>query len=445
MIHGSRTGLGHRIPIRRGTHDHVREAVAVHVPGSGHALAKGSLRRLGYGARVGIGHAAGPAGSGTTPPIYEERALRGPQTRVVARRAHGHVRITVCIHVAHTGHARAQSRPDLAGRKTRQRVAWITQDDPVLVPGEEQRETPTRVVGGAQEHVPVAISIHVSRARDARTCSSSRFGRVQGPTRDAHGAAGDPAGAPQEHEATPRVHHRQEIVIRSPDDHVRVAIRVHVPGTRHAGTQRRILLPGGDACRVGGVTQPVDSRWTPVKDERRAFVGQGEPVVTVCPHDQIRVAVSIHVTRTGDADPEARSHLVGAQFRPCVQRREHRAAAANPIRTAVENEGGSSRGGRPGYLVPPGAHYQVSETVPIHIPQTRHAVAELARGLVTVDRDIRPTGFGPHDPRGRTRENESRPGIQMARVVVVRGADDHVRMPVPVEIPGARHRGPEMT
>jgi hypothetical protein len=184
---------------------------------------------------------------------------------------------------------------------------------------------------------------------------------------------------------------------------------------------------------VGGGGIPIgDPRGAPQEDEGRALVGLA-CVVPLGAHDHVGVAVPIHVPGPRHARAQPRTRLVRLELGVGGGG----IAVGDPRGTPQEDEGRALVG--LARVVPVGADDHVVVAVAIDVPGPRDAIAQVRLCLVRFELGGRGAGTPVRDPRGAPQEQEGRSLVRLARVVP-RGADDHVGVAVPIDVPSPRHK-----
>ena len=211
-----------------------------------------------------------------------------------------------------------------------------------------------------------------------------------------------------------------------PCNHVREAITVDVTGRSHAASQFRscpVRLRAAVRFR-----QVLDPRFAPVKDRNRALARL--PVREARrTHDQIREAISVHVSRTGHAVAEIRARHAALQRDASCWAEARLAPAAHHHETGLSG------------LRVWGPHRDVCEAIGIDVTDPRHAGPQLAARLATVDLHGRwQRGV---DPERTAHVHEGRTHVEIRRVVVAGRSHDQVREAVSVEVASAIHALPK--
>ena len=104
---------------------------------------------------------------------------------------------------------------------------------------------------------------------------------------------------------------------RCPDDHVGIAVAVHIPRRRHAMAATVILRRAVDTVAVGGAQRRQVDVGKPrrLAEKHIGRAGIRSPVVVgvVCPDDQVGIAVAVHIPR--------RRHAISRTSHPPPRRR----------------------------------------------------------------------------------------------------------------------------
>ena len=268
--------------------DHIHVAVAVHVARAGDTVAERVVRLLALDAPVRRRREAARTA------VIDVRLARTTAATVVAVRADDHVRIAITVHVTRRGDAAAKVV-----------LGALAQVAPVRRCGEAARAPVVNirlargaglvvVVTRADDHVRVAVAVHVTRRCDTLAEMVVLRLALDAPVRRCREAA----RAPVVHVCLARVA-ASTVVVERADDHVRVAVAVHV--TRRGDAEAELVAP-----RLT-IVAPVRRRR---EAARRAVVhvrlarGAGLVVVVTRADDHVRVAVAVYVARAGDGPAE---------------------------------------------------------------------------------------------------------------------------------------------
>ncbi len=199
-------------------------------------------------------------------------------------------------------------------------------------------------------------------------------------------------------------------------------IPVHVSCRRQAAAEPRPLL----APRLSPRRRRLEPGRTPEEQEGRALVGECS-VLPSGPHRHVAIAVPVDIPGRGDGEAELRGDLVpvGGPGRGRLQPRR---------RSEVQE--------RPPFLllpVMPCPDDDIREAVAVHVARRRDGVSE-----------VRLCQVGLGGPCRCARQPRRRPEVQVGPAGVRRAAggvgraDDHVRVPVTVDVPRDRDCGAEL-
>ena len=270
---------------------HVGEAVPVHVPGARHREAE-SVAGLGAdeapGGRGGRGRAA----------RHQEHSADAARAVRPAGGAHGDVPEAVAVHVADPSHGVAEAGVGLApgqlqpgGGVQAGRRTGVHVDPPLVRQGRLE-------VGGADHHVVEAVRVDVAGGLHREAELVAGCAALLEPVRGAADVARDRTrGAAREqlHGALVQLDDRGSVAVRRPDQQVREPVAVDVAAVEGLAEARVLFTAqqgpvGGRGGGSGGIAVP----------QERLALGVGRAVPAVGPHQEVGVAVAVDVARLGD-------------------------------------------------------------------------------------------------------------------------------------------------
>ena len=265
------------------------------------------------------------------------------------------------------------------------------------------------VVGRADDHVIVPVAVHVARARNDPTEVGLLLIALRGPD----GPRGESSGRSEIDKRQPFV--RLVVIVGwSADDHVAVAIAVHVAGGRHRKTEVGVILAAlRRPTRRGGearVRAPIDE-CPPLVPLASIEVG--------CANDHVVGAIAIHIAGGRHRGAEIGIGLIRLRHPYRLGRETGRGAVVDEGRTFVRVPGVEVRR--------PDDH--IAESVAVQVTGGGHRRSEIAVGLAAL-----------RSPRGGGRDTRWRPEMERGQslvglaVVVVGGADDHVVVAIAIHV-----------
>ena len=379
-----------------GPDDDISIAVAIHIPGAGQRVAK-----LIPGADAFFAPLVSFAGN--VAPAVEGV---GFAVKVgVFGTAEDDVGVAIAVHVARAGHRRGVVR---VTRIETDRPAWVIRQTAGPAPVQIGQRLAAAYVRGTNDHVGIAIAVHVAGAGHRFAKTAIVYGPclkpVPGSFVQAVGTAVIDIG---------RAAFRSALVLGS-HDHIGIAVTVHVPRPGHRRAEP-IFRSCSDPFPIPRV---ADAAAAPMVYIGRARLGASNLVVANSAHDDVGVAVPVHVARARHrvAKPVLSRFTgegpIGRRIRPVS------AAMVNIDFARVRTE-------------PPVSDDNVGIPVAVDIPRPGDRIAERMAATFTVERDKR----AETQAGSRTQKEIGPPGSGMAG-----GTDEDIIIAVAVDVPSASHR-----